>query len=141
MQFNRTLTRRFPRAALAVSLLGSVLISGTAQPAGAATGIISTYAGGTGVGAATAVGMTPEAVAIIGCQVFTAGDGTIRVIDTGTGTQTVVAGNGNPEYVGDGGPASMPVWRVARRAHDRRRRKHLRQRHRALRRPPRRSQR
>src|SRR5438270_1634055 len=74
----------------------------------AAAGDIATYAGGVGEGTATQLRQTPEYVAVSGTKVYVS-DSTlavVRVIDTTTGRETVVAGTGYGSS-GDGGPATL----------------------------------
>src|SRR5947207_107833 len=92
-----------------LSLLGALLLlSATAPASRAAPGDISTVAGGAGSGSALLLGQTPMGVAISVPLVYVADAprGVIRRIDTTTGVETVVAGNGASGFAGDGGPAT-----------------------------------
>src|SRR5882724_6528864 len=92
-----------------LSLLGALLLlSATAPASRAAPGDISTVAGGAGSGSALLLGQTPMGVAISVPWVYVADAprGVIRRIDTTTGVETVVAGNGASGFAGDGGPAT-----------------------------------
>src|SRR5438128_2239159 len=92
-----------------LSLLGALLLlSATAPASRAAPGDISTVAGGAGSGSALLLGQSPMGVAISVPRVYVADAprGVIRRIDTTTGIETVVAGNGASGFAGDGGPAT-----------------------------------
>src|SRR5438034_5576971 len=92
-----------------LSLLGALLLlSATAPASRAAPGDISTVAGGAGSGSALLLGQSPMGVAVSGSRVYVADAprGVIRRIDTTTGVETVVAGNGASGFAGDGGPAT-----------------------------------
>lgn len=73
-----------------------------------APGDITTFAGSIGEGPATSLGQIPYGVAVRGKFVYVL-DGrkrVVRALDTETGLQTVVAGNGTSGFSGDGGPAT-----------------------------------
>src|SRR5205823_4632136 len=92
-----------------LSLLGALLLlSATAPASRAAPGDISTVAGGASSGSALLLGQSPMGVAISVPRVYVADAprGVIRLIDTTTGVETVVAGNGASGFAGDGGPAT-----------------------------------
>jgi len=92
-----------------LSLLGALLLlSATAPASRAAPGDISTVAGGASSGSALLLGQSPMGVAISVPRVYVADAprGVIRLIDTTTGVETVVAGNGASGFAGDRGPAT-----------------------------------
>jgi hypothetical protein len=80
-------------------------------PVGAAAGAgdIATFAGGVGAGTATQVKQVPEGLALSGSNLYISDTNlsVVRVLDTGTGRETVLAGNGTWGYSGDGGPATQ----------------------------------
>ncbi len=78
-----------------------------APPAKAATGDITTFAGGLGQGVATNVSQRPTAIAFRGPLVYTTDFGRlVRVLDRRTGVSRVFAGDGRFGPAGDGGPAT-----------------------------------
>ena len=70
-------------------------------------GTITTYAGGMGEGAATTISQKPYGLAIRGSTLYIADidHHVVRALDTSTGIETVVAGNGAQGSTGDGGQA------------------------------------
>ncbi len=114
MARKRTLVRRVAGAAV-LSMAAAILPA--ALTAAAAPGDITTFAGGAAPGPvpATSVSLRPEKVAVRGNSVYVAdvASNVVRLIDTTSGTETVVAGNGSPNtcciyqnFGGDGGPAT-----------------------------------
>lgn len=101
-------TRRFCSAALVGTLLIPLMVH---RDATAAAGDISTLAGGRGPALAlgTTVGQQPRGVAVRGTDVYVADDANyvVRKLDTTTGMESVVAGDGSPGFSGDGGPADV----------------------------------
>src|SRR5207244_12255550 len=92
-----------------LSLLAALLVLPATPPASrAAPGDSSTLAGGAGSGSALLLGQSPMGVAVAGSPVYVADAPrrVIRRIDTTTGVETVVAGNGASGFAGDGGPAT-----------------------------------
>ncbi len=95
----------------------ATLFSGTG-PASAAPGDITTIAGGAGFGPATSVAQSPNYLATRGTRTYVS-DGSnnvVRVLDSSTGSETVVAGTGAcansfgcVAFAGDGGPAAAAV--------------------------------
>jgi sugar lactone lactonase YvrE len=74
----------------------------------AAPGDITTVAGGLGEGPALSIGQEPAGVVVSGFFVYVAdsGNNIVRRLDTRTGNEIVVAGNGTAGFSGDGGPAT-----------------------------------
>jgi len=71
-------------------------------------GTITTYAGSSGFGPATNVPQEPFGLAVSGTTLYV-GDFSahiVRALDLTTGSQTIVAGTGDPAATGDGGPAT-----------------------------------
>ncbi|MDQ3642706.1 MAG: NHL repeat-containing protein, partial [Actinomycetota bacterium] len=97
----------------AVCALVLAATSMVAQPVKAATGDITTFAGGLGQGVATNVSQTPTAIATRGPLVYTTDSGRlVRVLDRRTGVSKVFAGDGRHGPAGDGGPATdASFWR------------------------------
>ena len=107
------------------SLLAFAAVLAAAAPASAQTDwIIETVAGNLGVadgGAATAAQLrNPASVAVDGSgniYIADAGNHRIRKVDATTGNISTVAGDGTPDYGGDGGPATAAQingpWGVA----------------------------
>ena len=89
-------------------LLVPLLAVNAPSPLLAAPGDITTVAGGPGQGAALSVAQGPAAVVTSGPYVYVADSGSlvVRRLDTRTGQEIVVAGNGLPGFSGDGGPAT-----------------------------------
>ena len=103
-----------PAAAAApapVTAAGYAPASGPAPQA-----VVSVYAGGLGPVTAEEVGILPTAVAVRGSQVYVADSfhNVVRLIDTETGSETVVAGNGFAGFSGDGGPAAAAELYIPR---------------------------
>ena len=92
-------------AGAVAAVLGGVA---AAPPAGAAVQDIYTVAGGIGEGQATGIAQSPYYVAVYGTTVYVAdfANNVVRAVDTQTGVETVVAGNGKAGYSGNGGPAT-----------------------------------
>ena len=107
------------RAAVFGVLLSQVtlLLSSASPPVAlAATGDVTTVAGGVGSGQALNLSQSPGAVAVVGSTLYVS-DGTWRVVrkvDLSTGVETTVAGNGFYVHGGDGGPAFSGVVRFRR---------------------------
>jgi hypothetical protein len=80
-----------------------------ASPAGATSNDIYTVAGGLGEGQATGIAQAPYYIASYGSTVYVAdfANNVVRAIDTNTGAETVVAGDGQAGYSGNGGPATQ----------------------------------
>src|SRR5438876_5075469 len=80
------------------------------MPVGAAAGAgdIATYAGGVGAGTATQLSQTPEYLAVSGTNIYVSDSklAVIRVLNTTTGQETVVAGSGYG-FSGNGGLATQ----------------------------------
>ena len=74
----------------------------------AAPGDITTVAGGLGQGPGLNIAQTPSGVAVKGTLVYIADSSNhvVRRLDTTSGNETVVAGNGGYGFSGDGGPAT-----------------------------------
>jgi len=74
----------------------------------AAPGDIMTFAGGGGQGSALSIGQAPAGVVVSGAFVYVADsfNHVVRRLDTKTGNQIVVAGNGTWGFSGDGGAAT-----------------------------------
>jgi sugar lactone lactonase YvrE len=91
--------------------LGLHVATGHPQPVRASVptpGIITTYAGGgLGSGPAATIPQIPMSLAITGAQLYVSDyRNMVRVLDTGTGWMTPVAGNRTYGTSGDGGPAT-----------------------------------
>jgi sugar lactone lactonase YvrE len=73
-----------------------------------APGTISTYAGGPGSGTATQIAQAPWGLSAMGSTLYVSDSdhAVARALDTGTGVETIVAGNGGPGARGDGGQAT-----------------------------------
>jgi sugar lactone lactonase YvrE len=108
------MARRRAHVCAALTLLAPLLATLASPPAAvAAAGDISTVAGGLGEGPALQVAQRVRAMVGRGPLVYM-GDETkhvVRVLDTTTGLQRIVAGNGTydgqgPDALGDGGPAT-----------------------------------
>ncbi len=108
------LVRSRSRRLGAFAAVAALLLNGAFQaPRGgwAAVGDISTVAGGAGSGHPTKVAQTPAGLAVRANLVYVADSSghVIRLIDTATNLETVVAGAGpasnDGAYSGDGGPA------------------------------------
>ncbi|HXC76266.1 MAG TPA: hypothetical protein VNU19_04380, partial [Candidatus Acidoferrum sp.] len=71
-------------------------------------GIITTYAGGPGSGTGTAIAQSPWGLAVFGSTLYIADfdHSVVRALNTGTGTETVVAGDGTSGDSGQGGQAT-----------------------------------
>lgn len=98
-------------AALAVVVALPATLS--SPPAGAAAGDVTTYAGALGEGPALQVAQRVRAMVGRGSLVYMADETkhVVRVLDTATGSQRIIAGNGTydgqgPDSMGDGGPAA-----------------------------------
>ena len=87
-------------------LLALVVLAPT--PLLAAPGDITTVAGGVGPGPALSIGQAPSRLVISGPYVYVADplNNVVRRVDTRTGSEIVVAGNGTSGFSGDGGPAT-----------------------------------
>jgi len=74
----------------------------------AAPGDITTIAGGVGHGSALSVAQVPAGVVVSGTFVYVADslNHVVRRLDTGTGSEIVVAGTGTWGFSGDSGPAT-----------------------------------
>jgi YD repeat-containing protein len=99
-------------AALAAVLVTGALASISAAASAPAPGQITTFAGTIGEGVATGVAQRPRSMASFGTKVYVGSESyyVIRELDTETGLQRVIAGNGfdergNPARRGDGGSA------------------------------------
>ena len=98
------------RAAWAILLVFSVLVSVSLPKATAAAGIITTVAGGPGYGQGTAIGQWPVGLELAGNDLYisdTAGylwadAPAVRALDLPTGALRAVAGTGRAGYPGDG---------------------------------------
>ena len=103
---------RRARLLLGLVLVLPLLSTLHAAPVIAATGDITTYAGSFGVGPARGVAQRVRAMVARGNVVYMADETAhvVRAFDTATGSQTIVAGNGNADRpgqsLGDGGPAT-----------------------------------
>jgi len=106
--------------ATAVAVVLALLIPISAGQA--ASPAVTVFAGGLGAGPATNLGMTPLAVSVRGQQVLVAEGpaeakdlplidnqfpGVVRAVDTVTGNETVVAGDGRGASDGNGGAATL----------------------------------
>ena len=87
----------------------------------AAPGDITTFAGGLGQGPGLNIAQTPSGMAVKGTLVYVAdvNNHVVRRLDTTSGNETVVAGNGSFGFSGDGGLATAAqlyrtLWRRAR---------------------------
>jgi sugar lactone lactonase YvrE len=82
---------------------------GVPIPLLAAPGDITTVAGGVGQGPALSIAQAPAAVVVSGPFVYVADSvhHVVRRVDTRTGREIVVAGNGFAGFNGDGGPATV----------------------------------
>ncbi len=97
---------------VAALLLAGVPAVATGSPVVAPPGSIATVAGTIGEGPGVGVAQRPRALAAYGSRVYVGSESlaVIRELDTATGRQRVVAGNGvalshDPAAAGDGGPA------------------------------------
>jgi hypothetical protein len=88
-------------------LLPALLVLSAPTPSQAAPGDITTVAGGVGQGPALSIAQEPAGVAVSGFFVYVAdaSNSVVRRIDTRTGIEIVIAGNGTAGFSGDGGPA------------------------------------
>jgi len=111
-------------AAFVVVAVFASLYSITWRPlsthAAAAQGSILTNAGSAGSGTAISLGQEPYAFAVAGTHLYI-GDRSnpvLRDLDTVSGQETILAGNGGYGYKGDGGPATSAMiagaWAMAR---------------------------
>ncbi len=86
------------------------LAASTVAPldAAASSPDIYTVAGGLGAGQATGIAQSTYFIALHGVTVYVAdfANNVVRAIDTATGAETVVAGDGQAGYSGNGGPAT-----------------------------------
>ncbi|MEA2828414.1 MAG: trimeric autotransporter adhesin [Actinomycetota bacterium] len=108
--------RTWRSVAVGLLLATGLAPAAVAIPAAAASangGIITTVAGGPGLGAATTVGMEGAAIAVHRGRLYVAdrARSVVRVVDPTTGEQHPIAGVGpilivgGPTFAGDGGPA------------------------------------
>ncbi len=96
-------------AATTGSVIAAALLSGGSSTPQLSGATITTFAGGPGAaGPAIKLGQRPRSLAVKGNLVYVSdyANYCVRVIDTTTGTETVVAGTGAPDFNGDGGPAT-----------------------------------